>query len=138
MTAVTDLQAALWGLLGSGVAEALNLSASMRPTGPRRRWRWPWRNRADRPMVLVAVALRLFAGFGLTAALGDSGQLSDATAAFTVGVTAPLIVAKLFQSIPVAEPGSPQDPEARLPASRPASGAAEEVLAPSGGRDAAS
>ncbi|MFG3020748.1 hypothetical protein ACGFZQ_19720 [Streptomyces sp. NPDC048254] len=134
---MTDLQAALWGLLGSGVAEALNLSASMRPTGPRRRWRWPWHSRADRPMVLVAIALRLFAGFGLTAALGNSGQLPNATAAFAVGVTTPLIVAKLFQSIPVSESGSPQGPEAQLPAARPGSEAAEEVLSPSGGRDAA-
>ncbi|QNP70062.1 hypothetical protein IAG44_11785 [Streptomyces roseirectus] len=33
---MTGLQAALRGLLGSGVVEALNLSASMRPAGPRR------------------------------------------------------------------------------------------------------
>ncbi|MGC9544237.1 hypothetical protein [Streptomyces sp. UG1] len=102
------MHAALWGLLGSGVAEALTLSASMRPTGPRRRWRWPWSNRADRPVMLVAIILRLFAGAGLTAALGASGQLSNATMAFVTGLATPFIVARLFQSIPVGEPGQPQ------------------------------
>jgi hypothetical protein len=96
-------QAALWALLGSGVAEAVNLSASMRPVGPRRRWRWPWSARADRPMVMVAVGLRLFVGCGLAAPLGASGQLPTPFSAFLAGLAAPLIVARIFQAIPVAD-----------------------------------
>ncbi|MFE7565382.1 hypothetical protein ACFU76_00210 [Streptomyces sp. NPDC057539] len=61
---MTGLQAALWGLLGSGVAEGLNLSASTRPSGPHRRWHRPWDSKADRPVMLVAIGLRLFAGCG--------------------------------------------------------------------------
>ncbi|WP_330459923.1 hypothetical protein OIB37_25475 [Streptomyces sp. NBC_00820] len=134
---MTDLYAALWGLLGSSVAEALNLSASMRPTGPRSRWRWPWRSRADRPVMLVAIALRLFAGFGLTAALGNSGQLPNATAAFAVGVTTPLVVAKFFQAIPVSGPGTQQHPEPPLPGARQSDGESEEALSRSRGSNAA-
>jgi hypothetical protein len=100
------LQAALWGLLGSGVAEALNLSASMRPSGPRQRWRWPWHSKADRPVMLVAIGLRLFAGCGLTATLGASEYLNSETAALAAGVATPLIVAKLFQLLPLHD-GNP-------------------------------
>lgn len=99
---VTGWDAALWGLLGGAVAEALNLSASMRPTGPGRRWRWPWRNSSEALMVLVAVALRLFVGCGLAAALGASSQLPTPFAAFLAGLAAPLVVTRLFQTIPVA------------------------------------
>lgn len=113
---VTGLQAALWGLLGSGVAEALNLSASMRPVGPRRKWRWPWHSRADRPVMLVAVALRLFAGLGLAAALGAAGYLTDETAALMAGVATPLVVARLFQAIPLYDAPPAADPA--VPAAR--------------------
>ncbi|GAB1337936.1 hypothetical protein ACE1SV_45260 [Streptomyces sp. E-15] len=133
-----DLYPALWGLLGSGVAEALNLSALMRPSGPRSRWRWPWRNRADRPVMLVAIGLRLFAGFGLTAALGNSGQLPNATAAFAVGVTTPLVVAKFFQSIPLAGPVAGQPPEPPLPTARQAGEETDEALSRPRGSNAAS
>jgi hypothetical protein len=101
---MTGWEAALWGLLGGAVAEALNLSASMRPTGTQRRWRWPWNNQADRPMMLVAVTLRLFVGCGLAGAMGASEQIPTAFTAFLAGVAAPLIVAKVFQTIPVSEP----------------------------------
>ncbi|GAA3130786.1 hypothetical protein [Streptomyces echinatus] len=133
-----DLYPALWGLLGSSVAEALNLSALMRPSGPRSRWRWPWRNRADRPVMLVAIGLRLFAGFGLTAALGNSAQLPNATAAFAVGVTTPLVVAKFFQSIPLTGPGAGQPPEPPLPTARQAGEETEEALSRPRGSNAAS
>ncbi|WP_327402286.1 hypothetical protein OG194_20575 [Streptomyces sp. NBC_01288] len=103
---MTGLQAALWGLLGSGVAEALNLSASMRPSGPHHRWRWPWHSKADRPVLLVAIGLRLFAGCGLAAALGASGYLDSEAAALAAGVATPLIVAKLFQLVPLHD-GNP-------------------------------
>lgn len=98
---MTGLQAALWGLLGSSIAEALNLSALMHQSGPHRRWRWPWDSKADRPAMLVAIGLRLFAGGGLAAALGASGYLDSETAALAAGVATPLIVAKLFQLLPL-------------------------------------
>jgi len=118
---VTGLQAALWGLLGSGVAEALNLSASMRPVGPRRKWRWPWHSKADRPVMLVAVALRMFAGLGLAAALGAAGYVADETAALLAGVATPLVVARLFQAIPLYD---------APPAAGPASPAPRETAEP--------
>jgi hypothetical protein len=98
------LEAALWGLLGSGSAEALNLSAAMRPVGPDHRWRRPWANRDDRAMVLIAIGLRLFAGFALTAAMAASEQLPKPLTAFVAGLAAPLLVARMFQAVPVHEP----------------------------------
>ncbi|MCG5217058.1 hypothetical protein [Streptosporangium sp. KLBMP 9127] len=114
---MTGWEAALWGLLGGAVAEALNLSACMRPVAPRRRWRWPWSNQADLPMMLVAVALRLFVGCGLASALGASGQLPTPFSAFLAGVAAPLIVAKIFQTIPVTEPADVLPPSVHAPLS---------------------
>ncbi|WP_162793818.1 hypothetical protein [Streptomyces paludis] len=105
-TLVTGLQAALWGLLGSGVAEALSISRSMHPSGPHRMWRWPWDSKADRPMMLVAIGLRLFAGCGLAAALWASGYLNSETAALAAGVATPLIVARLFQFLPLHDENS--------------------------------
>lgn len=69
-------------------------------------------------MVLTAIALRLFAGFGLTAALGASHQLPNATAAFAAGLATPFIVARFFQSIPLTEHGPQQRSEASIPAVR--------------------
>lgn len=100
---MTGTNAALWGLLGACVAEALALSASMRPVGASRRWRWPWDNRTDLWIVLIAVALRLFVGCGLAAPLGASGQLPTEFSAFLAGLSAPLVIARLFQFVPVAE-----------------------------------
>lgn len=89
--------AALWGLVGSGVAEALNLYGMMRPTTESKgRWQWPWRDKRDRPIVIVAVALRLFVGTGLAAATGTSGLATSPFNAFVLGVTAPLVIAKMF------------------------------------------
>lgn len=51
--------------------------------------------------MLVAIALRLFAGCGLAAALGASGYLNTEMSALTAGVATPLIVAKLFQLVPL-------------------------------------
>jgi hypothetical protein len=55
---------------------------------------------------MVAIALRLFIGCGLTAALGASQQLPTPLAAFMAGLAAPLIIARFFQTIPVAEPSA--------------------------------
>jgi hypothetical protein len=104
MCAMTGWEAALWGLLGGAIAESLNLAAAMRPQGPGRRWKWPWTRREDRPIVLVAIALRLLSGAGLAAPLGASEQLPTPFSGFLIGLTAPLVVARLFQMIPVAEP----------------------------------
>jgi len=111
-------EALLWGLLGSGVAEALNLSAMMRPTGSDRRWRRPWRRRSERPWVAAAVGLRLFVGGALAAALGASGQLPTPLGAFLSGLAAPLIVARFFAAVPLedspAEAVSTRSPPAVL------------------------
>ncbi|MEH1015738.1 hypothetical protein V6U90_21820 [Micromonospora sp. CPCC 206060] len=99
--------AAIWGLVGSGVAEALNLYAMMRPsTESKGRWQWPWRDRRDRPIVLLAVSLRTFAGTGLAAAAGAGGVADDPFATFILGVTAPLVIAKMFDQIRMLDQSS--------------------------------
>jgi hypothetical protein len=79
--------ALLWGLLGGAVAEALNLSASMRPVDARRRWRWPWGRTADRSIVLAAVGLRLFVGHphGDPAGLVVAGDHPDGVSGASTG-----------------------------------------------------
>ena len=103
--------AATWGLVGSAVAEALNLYGMMRPTTESKgRWQWPWRDRRDCPIILFAVALRALAGTGLAAAAGASGLATTAFATFTFGVAAPLVIAKMFDQIRVLDRPPTQDP----------------------------
>jgi hypothetical protein len=102
--------AATWGLVGSLVAEALNLYGMMRPTTESRgRWRWPWRDKRDRPIVMFAVLLRAVAGTGLAAAAGAGGLATTAFATFTFGVVAPLFIAKMFDQVRVLDK-PPVDP----------------------------
>ncbi|MEH1102582.1 hypothetical protein [Micromonospora sp. CPCC 205561] len=104
--------AAMWGLVGSAVAEALNLSGMMRPsTGSGGRWQWPWRDRRDAPIVVFAVLLRAAAGTGLAAAAGAGGLATTAFASFTFGVAAPLVIAKMFDQVRVAEPPTEPGPD---------------------------
>lgn len=94
----------MWGLIGSIVAEALNLYGMMRPTTESKgRWQWPWRDRRDRPIVVFAVALRAFAGTGLAAAAGVGGLATTEFATFVLGVTAPLVITKMFDQIRVLD-----------------------------------
>ena len=95
------MQAALWGLLGGGVAEALAFHKLMH--GPDGEWRWPWRSRADRPVIMAATSLRVFASVGLPLPLSVSHQLPTPMAAFIAGVAAPLTVMRMFEAVPVAE-----------------------------------
>ncbi|MFK3985140.1 hypothetical protein ACI2K4_32805 [Micromonospora sp. NPDC050397] len=102
--------AAIWGLVGSAVSEALNLYAMMRPTTESKgRWQWPWRDRRDRPIVMFAVLLRALAGTGLAAAAWAGGLATTAFATFTFGVAAPLVIAKIFDQIRVLDQPSSQD-----------------------------
>ncbi|RKR92034.1 hypothetical protein BDK92_6466 [Micromonospora pisi] len=102
--------AAIWGLVGSAVSEALNLYAMMRPTTESKgRWQWPWRDKRDRPIVLFAVALRSLAGTGLAAAAWAGGLATTAFATFTFGVAAPLVIAKIFDQIRVLDQPSRED-----------------------------
>jgi hypothetical protein len=99
--------AATWGLIGSCVAEALNLYGMMRPTTESKgRWQWPWRTKGDLPIVIFAVALRALAGTGLAAAAGAGGVATTAFATFIFGVTAPLVIAKMFDQIRVLDQSS--------------------------------
>lgn len=104
--------AALWGLIGSGVAEALNLYGMMRPTTESKgRWQWPWRDKRDRPIVIFAVMLRAFAGTGLAAAAGAGGLATTPFATFVFGVTAPLVISKMFDQVRILDqpPEPPHD-----------------------------
>ncbi|MEV4759231.1 hypothetical protein AB0J86_29610 [Micromonospora sp. NPDC049559] len=103
--------AATWGLIGSAVAEALNLYGMMRPTTESKgRWQWPWRDRRDRPIVMFAVALRALAGTGLAAAASAGGLGTTAFSMFTFGVVAPLVIAKMFDQVRVLDQSGPHDP----------------------------
>lgn len=106
--------AAIWGLVGSAVSEALNFYAMMRPTTESKgRWQWPWRDKRDRPIVMFAVALRALAGTGLAAAAWAGGLATTAFATFTFGVAAPLVIAKIFDQIRVLDQPSGKDERPR-------------------------
>lgn len=94
---MTGWEAALWGVLGGGVAEAITLLALMRPTGRRRDWRLPWARPEQASILLLAVGLRLFASGVVAGALGVSGQLATAFTAFAMGAAAPLVVQRATQ-----------------------------------------
>ncbi|MFY1638296.1 hypothetical protein ACN27F_34265 [Solwaraspora sp. WMMB335] len=103
--------AATWGLVGSIVAEALNLYGMMRPTTESKgRWQWPWRTRRDRPIIVFAVVLRAVAGTGLAAAAGAGGVATTAFATFMFGVAAPLFIAKMFDRLRVIDQPSQRPP----------------------------
>jgi hypothetical protein len=100
--------AAVWGLVGSCVAESLNLYGMMRPTTESKgRWQWPWQDERDRPIVLFAVFLRAAAGTGLAGAASAGGVATTAFATFIFGLTAPLVVAKVFDQVRVVDPPPP-------------------------------
>ncbi|MFI6785670.1 hypothetical protein [Micromonospora sp. NPDC050276] len=64
-------------------------------------------------MVLLATGLRLFAGTGLAAVLGASGQTPTPFTAFLAGLTAPLLVARIAQNVSVGNGAvSTQDAQA--------------------------
>jgi hypothetical protein len=91
---VGPIQAAMWGVLGGVVVEALEHAAAIRRVGG-----WPWTKPGEPGLwpSLFAVILRLAAGAGLAAASGASGQVAGAFGAFCLGVTAPLVVEKMFE-----------------------------------------
>jgi hypothetical protein len=88
------IEAALWGLLGGAVVAGLDFSAVIAHLGD-----WPWRGRKKLRggPYLAGTTVRLLAGGGLAAAFGQSGLVSNALMALTIGVATPLIVEKLAQ-----------------------------------------
>jgi len=101
---VGAFQAALWGVIGGGVVEALEHAAAIRRVGG-----WPWTKPGEPGLwpSLCAVILRLAAGAGLAAASGATGQVAGALGAFSLGVTAPLVVEKMFKGSQA--PGGPAE-----------------------------
>ncbi|MFB9686033.1 hypothetical protein [Amycolatopsis plumensis] len=90
---MTPLAAATWGLVGALVVEVLELAAEIR----RRKGRWPWTGPRLWPS-LLAVGLRLTAAALVAAAMSE--QFAGRWPAFCVGISAPLIVARIAQEVP--------------------------------------
>lgn len=90
--------AAAWGLTGGLCVEALTLYSHIRAT---RRWNWHHPIPQGLAAFLISVCIRAGAGAGLAAAAAGSGQVSGSLAAFGLGVAAPLVVAKLAQTVPL-------------------------------------
>ena len=90
--------AAAWGLTGGLCVEGLTLYSHIRVTR-----RWDWRRPIPQGLAafLISICIRAGAGAGLAAAAAGSGQVSGSLAAFGLGVAAPLVVAKLAQTVPL-------------------------------------
>jgi hypothetical protein len=92
-------QAALWGLAGGFLVEALELYASIR----RSTRRWSWRRPIPQGMAafVVSIVIRMGAGATVAAALAQDGQVAGALAALGLGVAAPLVIEKLARVVPL-------------------------------------
>jgi hypothetical protein len=134
---VTVWEAALWGLLGVALVEAYELRAATMSDGS---LRWPWCDTQGRCVVsgyAVAVVCRVVMGTGLNAVYAAAHQMGGPVAAFTIGITAPLIMARLTEQKP--EPPKRSDEDSPLATAgrsprRGATGATVEM--PAGGVDA--
>jgi hypothetical protein len=85
----------LWGLFGGVLVAGLDFIAVVGRIGD-----WPWRARKKlRAGPYVAATLvRLLLGAGLALAAGQSGLVSNALSAVTIGIATPLIVEKLARA----------------------------------------
>jgi hypothetical protein len=90
--------AAVWGLTGGLCVEALELYAHIRHAK-----RWNWRRPIDQGMVafVVALVIRIGVGSAVASAFAGSHQVSGPLAAFTLGIAAPIVVARLAKSVPL-------------------------------------
>jgi len=89
-------QAAVWGLLGGFIVEALELLVASRRVGG-----WPWTRPGEpgvAPMV-VSVVLRMAIGAILAAAAYGSGQVGGPLPALGLGVAAPLVIEKMTRTL---------------------------------------
>ncbi|WP_433474192.1 hypothetical protein ACQPZP_36345 [Spirillospora sp. CA-142024] len=115
-------QAALWGIAGGFLVEALELYASIR----RSTRRWTWRRPIPQGMAafVVSVVIRMGAGGTVAAALAQDGQVAGALAALGLGVAAPLVIEKLARVVPLnVDVQATMEPAPPAPAPPPSSGA---------------
>ncbi|MER5468259.1 hypothetical protein ABZX90_17020 [Streptomyces sp. NPDC002935] len=137
-------EAVLWALLGGGAAEMTLFLGAVRPQSGGKELAWPWKTPSEMRLYCVAIVVRLCVGGALAAPFADTQVISDASTAFLVGVTAPLMMAKFatiaqslvyrfFGGLPLQDSGTvtersaSQDgaghvPEARAPESGSAGG----------------
>jgi hypothetical protein len=85
----------LWGLFGGALVAGLDFVAVVTRIGD-----WPWKARKKlRPgPYVVATAVRIALGAGLAVAAGQSGMVTNALAAVTLGIATPLVVEKLARA----------------------------------------
>jgi hypothetical protein len=127
VTGVGPIEAAMWGLLGGFVVEALEHAAAIHRVGG-----WPWTKPGEPGLwpSLLAVILRLAAGAGLAAASGASGQVAGAFGAFCLGVTAPLVVEKMVERAPTRSGSADRSSEGTSTKRTPAQKSAKKAPTP--------
>jgi hypothetical protein len=91
--------------------EALELYAHIRHAT-----KWDWRRPIDQGMVAfaVAVVIRIGVGSAVASAFAGSHQVSGPLAAFTLGIAAPIVVARLAKAVPLT--AAQDDPGQTAPA----------------------
>jgi hypothetical protein len=104
------MEAAFWGLVGVVLFEAYELWAAAEPDDGRPRW--PWRDAQGQRVVgayVVAAVTRVIMGTGLNVVYAAAHQMGGPFAAVTIGMTAPLLIARLGARRPDAldPPGEP-------------------------------
>ncbi|GAB7110564.1 hypothetical protein JCM4814A_88810 [Streptomyces phaeofaciens JCM 4814] len=117
---MTVWEACLWGVLGAGAVEALDLYGAIR-----RVQGYPWREKGHTPLgpYLLSVILRLGLGVGVAAAFGASGQAGGPVGVVAVGIAAPKILEQIArQGLPPIEQGQPPGGDPRTAVRREQAG----------------
>jgi hypothetical protein len=89
------VEVALWGLFGGALVAGLDFMAVVGRIGD-----WPWKapKKLRAGPYVAATLVRLVLSGGLALAAGESGLVSNALSAVTIGVATPLIVEKLARA----------------------------------------
>ncbi|MFF7351495.1 hypothetical protein ACFZA1_02375 [Streptomyces filipinensis] len=112
-------QACLWGLGGAALVEIRQMWHLWHQTHS-----WPWVDEQEQTKVAgyaIAVTLRLIMAVGVNAVYVASHQIAGPFAAFTIGVSAPVILQQIMvqapnepvSSSPSASPVPPPSPDGR-------------------------
>lgn len=109
-------EGALWGMLGGVLIEGVEFRTQML-SDPN----WSWRRPIPQGWAayVVAIVIRVGIGAGLAAAAAAQGMVSGPYVAMALGVSAPLVVEKLFRA-GVAQASALNEPKPAAPVAQTA------------------
>jgi hypothetical protein len=105
-------QAVIWGAAGGVLVEGSELYAAIRRVGD-----YPWHRRGEPDLgpFVVSVLIRVGIGAVLAPAFSATGQVGTPLSAVLLGISAPLVIEKLSQTLPVPSVGEQGSSSAQVP-----------------------